>query len=299
MNRTRLTKRRLCVEQLEGRLVLSAVSPLPALTSGPLCLSLAAGVKPSAVTPVTSGNWSGYVAETKLIKPASNVVTDVSGTWVVPAITTTSTAASSCMVGIDGWSTNSVEEIGTAQGMYLGQTAISYSAWYEMWTPSTSHWSTITAMTVNPGDQMHAEVKYLGSNKFKLTIKDITENQSFSTTQTLKGAKRSSAEWLVTAPSDAATGDEYPLANFGTVPFTQASATINGKKGSISNKAWQTLKVNMVSSDTTMDQTSALSSNGTSFSVAWTSDGLSSILQKKQDDAVDQLFATPKLELFY
>ena len=38
-----------------------------------------------------------------------------------------------------------------------------------------------------------------------------------------------------------------PLANFGSVTFTNASATINGVTGPIDDSAWQSTAINMVS----------------------------------------------------
>ena len=79
---------------------------------------------------VQSSNWSGYAAETNLNDPASGAVTAVSGSWVVPKVTPTSnssTAYSSVWVGIDGYSSSTVEQIGTDSDVVNGQ--VQYYAW--------------------------------------------------------------------------------------------------------------------------------------------------------------------------
>jgi hypothetical protein len=98
------------------------------------------------------------------------------------------------------------------------------------------------SMTVKPGDTMTAEVSY-ASGSFTLSIQDVTRNESFSIQQKLKNADRSSAEWIEEAPSG---GGVLPLANFGTVNFSGAQATINGTTGPIDS--WTADAITMVDS---------------------------------------------------
>ena len=80
-------------------------------------------------------------------------------------------------------------------------------------------------------------------------------------------AKRSSAEWIVEAPSSNAV---LPLANFGTVAFTNCSATIKSTTGSISNAHWKNDPLTMKTKAGIVKATpSTLSGDGTSFSVSW------------------------------
>src|SRR5215472_3488086 len=59
---------------------------------------------------VTSSNWSGYA-----VTGAKGSVSDVTGSWIVPTMdcSTTPTGYSAMWVGIDGYSSNTVEQIGT------------------------------------------------------------------------------------------------------------------------------------------------------------------------------------------
>ncbi len=209
-----------------------------------------------------STNWSGYAAETSLANPQSNSVSDVKGSWVVPAVSCTSNSTySSAWVGIDGYSDSSVEQTGTEHDCINGLP--SYYAWFEMY-PKPSY--RINNFPVNAGDTINAEVKYTGGNKFQLTLQDATTGKTFVTTQNAR-ASRQSAEWVMEAPW---SGGVLPLTNFGTINFSNSSATINGVTGSINNTLWQNDPITMVNSSGTSKATpSALSGDGKSFSVIW------------------------------
>ena len=76
-------------------------------------------------------NWSGYAAETSFSSPKAASVAAVSGSWTVPAVSGAGTAFSSVWVGIDGYSSGTVEQIGTEQDLSRGTPV--YTAWYEMY----------------------------------------------------------------------------------------------------------------------------------------------------------------------
>src|SRR6516164_3007894 len=95
---------------------------------------------------VSSTNWSGYAA---FASPANSAVTAVSGTWSVPTVTPGPTPGwSSSWVGIDGFNSGSVEQIGTEQDITSSGTA-QYYAWYEMYPKGLVQ---ITSMTIKAGD---------------------------------------------------------------------------------------------------------------------------------------------------
>ena len=222
-----------------------------------------------ASTSTTSSNWSGYVAETSLSNPQSDSVSAVSGTWTVPTATGTGTEYSSVWVGIDGYNSSSVEQLGTDSDVVNG--VAQYYVWYEMYPQASNN---VTSMTISPGDTITASVQYLttGSHagQFELSIADTSNaNDSFTTYQSGSGLQRSSAEWIVEAPSS--SSGILPLANFGSVTFTNASATINGTTGPINSSSWQSASINMASGSTTEASTSALTdANSTSsFTVSY------------------------------
>lgn len=207
-----------------------------------------------------STNWSGYASLTNLNNPQPGSVSDVKGNWTVPTLTcNASTTYSSAWVGIDGYSDSTVEQTGTEHDCINGQP--SYYAWYEMYPKISRR----IPMTIHQGDTIFAEVHYIGSNNFVLTLTD--GNQSYSTTQRSHG-NRESAEWIVEAPS---SGGVLPLADFNTMNLSNSQATINGHQGPINDTAWQNDQIVMTLPDgvTVKAQPSSLSNGGQDFSVTW------------------------------
>lgn len=212
----------------------------------------------------TSSNWGGYAVQTCLNSPASGAVSDVKGSWVEPAVSCTpgQTAYSAFWVGIDGYSSGTVEQTGTDSDCNSG--VATYYAWYEMYPKSSVNF----ALTIHAKDTISAEVQYQGSGNFVLTLTDVTSGQTSHIAKFLKHADRSSAEWIDEAPSG---GGILPLANFGTVDFSQCSATLNGLQGAIVDPQWQTAEITMSSSGTVKATTSSLTSQDTAFSATWVS----------------------------
>lgn len=213
----------------------------------------------------TSTNWSGYAVETNLKTPTSGAVSDVSGSWVVPTVTCPAHGSyySSAWVGIDGYGDSTVEQTGTEQDCSRGRAH--YYAWYEFYPQSEL---LISGLAVHPGDTMHGDVNYVGSNTFAVTITDQTTGASYTTTRLMSTAQRQSAEWIAEAPSS--WSGVLPLANFGTMGFTNASATLNGVTGTITNAAWQNDPLTMVTNSGQPKATlSNLSADGSSFNVTW------------------------------
>ena len=262
----RPVKARLFVEELEGRFVLSAATAVQNLLA-----ARAAAVAPSAVqhshsavvnVAQESTNWSGYAV-------ALSNVTTVTGTWIVPTVSGSGSTYSSVWVGIDGYSSTSVEQIGTEQDVSNGKAT--YYAWYEMYPQNPVN----VSLAVSPGQEITAQVSYTASNKFTLIITNDSTGKSVTTTQTLANAQRSSAEWIVEAPSSFSV---LPLANFGKVSFLGASAKIGATTGPIDDSVWASdvYPIDMISnSGTLLDSASALTDSGSpstsSFVVTYSS----------------------------
>ncbi len=237
-----------------------------------------------------SQNWSGYVVKSSAGKSFSSV----SGSWVQPSVSSNSgDGYAAFWVGLGGASGQSqaLEQVGTAAQTVNGQT--SYYAWYEL-VPS----SQVTLnLTIHPGDDMYGHVAVSGSN-VTITLSDQTTGQSVTRTLQMSNPDTSSAEWIAEAPAAQLSDGSMqilPLADFGSVTFSQASATAGGQSGSISDPAWTVQQVNLSSAGTQQfleggpyfsqagvgaaspstagAAAGSVSSDGSSFTVSYTADG--------------------------
>lgn len=187
-------------------------------------------------------NWGGYAA-------TGSGFTSVSATWTEANATCNSTNdLYAPWVGIDGYSSSTVEQTGVATDCSSGSPV--HQAWYEMY-PANPVYLSLSSYPVSAGDHITASVTYAGSSKYTLKLTDSSRGWTYSTSKSLS-AQRASAEVIIESPTGA-----YP--NFGTLNFT--SATVNGSSlGSYgpvaldpSNGAYEA-------------RTGALGSGGTSFS---------------------------------
>jgi hypothetical protein len=219
---------------------------------------------------VESTNWSGYAV-------TGSGFTVAKGSWVVPAVNCSKTpnTYSSFWVGIDGYSSSTVEQTGTDSD--CDGTSPDYYAWYEFYPAGSV---LISSVPVAVGNKMSAEVSYSGS-EFTITITNETTGKSYSKSSRVSGAVRSSAEWIAEAPCCTRRGGILPLADFGTVDFGQDYTNISGTNdatdsntsGPISDYGASVNSITMVSTGGADEAVpSALSSDGTSFDVVWKSE---------------------------
>ena len=218
----------------------------------------------------TSTNWSGYA-----VTGTPGSVTDATASWVVPKIQSACSATNqyaSFWVGIDGYDSNTVEQIGTDSDCQNGSAV--YYAWYEFYP----HGSFTVKMTIAPGDTISASVSAGAKGQFTVTLTNLTKHETFSTSAKMPSAKASSAEWIAEAPSG---GGVLPLANFGTAVFGQrytsvsdtSYATIGGTSGPIGSFPTN-VEITMVDSNGGIKaQPTSLTKDGTSFSDSFVSSG--------------------------
>jgi hypothetical protein len=128
-----------------------------------------------------------------------------------------------------------------------------------------------TKYPVAPGDTISATVS-CSADVFTLTMSS-SEGWNYSETVTSATPDRMSVEWVVEAPSS--DSGILPLADFGTITFTDCSATIGKTSGTIS--ALPTYdSMTMVEEDrklTPEATPSSLSDSGADFSVTWKAAG--------------------------
>lgn len=199
-----------------------------------------------------STNWSGYAATT-------GTYSSVSASWTQPSgICKRGDQYAAFWVGLDGYSSSTVEQTGSEVDC-IGRRA-EYYAWYEMYPGPSQNY----ANTVRAGDHFNASVTYEGNSTFSLYIADTTQGWSHTTTASLPGAARSSAEVIVEAPCCTARGGILPLTDFGTVNITGSMAD-----GAALGSAGGVTQIVMIdNSGRQKDSVSGLS-GGEDFSATW------------------------------
>jgi len=212
--------------------------------------------KINGLTQVQSTNWGGY-ADTGTSYSA------VSAKWTEPSATCSSrtTQLAAFWVGIDGYSSSSVEQDGTIIECYLG-TAYQYT-WWEMYPTNAIQ---VVGQTAASGDAITATVTRSGTS-YKLTVTDATHTaDSFTTTQTCSSCANTSAEWIAEAPSG--SSGIYPLADFHSWTASSATVTEGTTSGVISSFTDDELTM-INSSGATKALPGALNGSGNGFSVTW------------------------------
>jgi hypothetical protein len=166
-----------------------------------------------------STNWSGYAAT-----GANGAFTSVSASWTEPTATCSggrhgrggSDQYAAFWVGLDGYSSDSVEQTGTDSD--CDGSSPDYYGWYEMYPADPVYFTN----TVKPGDAISASVTFSGTETYTLVLKDSTQGWTQTITKNQTGLDRSSAEVITEAPSSN-TG-VLPLADFGTVTYGSSAA---------------------------------------------------------------------------
>ncbi len=239
-----------------------------------------------AVDYALAENWSGYAA-------TGTTYSAVTASWTVPTLTCPGGQAntfSSQWVGIDGVNDSTVEQDGTEAD--CGSSGPTYAAWYEMYGDSAVYagaavtlgqpqtqvaWKCMPLALANcpvaAGDAMTASVSVTPSGVWTLFVQDATSPRAwtFSTPINWTAPEESSAEWIVERP-EVCTGHNQcgitPLANFGTVQFTNATATTTNGAQSIGALGGEPIEMVSSSTDSTLLALPGQPS-GSGFTDAW------------------------------
>jgi hypothetical protein len=210
----------------------------------------------------SSFNWSGYADD----NTSGNTYSSVTGKWKEPTITCPAKEDQIAVfwVGIDGFSSGTVEQAGTLAQCFQG--AVHYYSWWEMFPANAIQ---VVGTTVAPGDSIAASVVKTGTS-YALKVTDSTHTaNSFSTTQTCAATTcvDTSAEWIAEAPGG--PRGEYPLPNFGTWNLTSATVKSGTTVGKIST--FPDDEITMIDGTQTypLAQPGALNATGNGFKVTW------------------------------
>lgn len=212
--------------------------------------------KVKGLTDVQSTNWAGY-ADT------GSSFSRVTASWTEPSATCSRSTEqlAAFWVGIDGYSSSSVEQDGTLIECFRGQ-AFQYT-WWEMYPTNDIQ---VVGQTLAAGDAITSTVTRSGTS-YTLTVTDSAHSaNSFTVTESCSSCANTSAEWIAEAPSS--SSGIYPLANFGSWTASGASVTAGSTSGTISS--FTDDQITMIDSSSRVKaQPGALNSSGNGFSVTW------------------------------
>lgn len=174
-------------------------------------------------------NWSGEVQ-------LGTGLTSVTGNWTVPSlVASTSLQFAATWIGIGGFSGPTLIQTGTVEGTSTG--VVGYGAWVEIlptpsWTVTlTTTPGGTTTFLVSPGDAMHAAIAETGTDRWQITIQDVSGNWTYSHAFSYT-VTANSAEWITERPTLFTTTQRSTvlatLADYGSTRFTQLTTSAGG-----------------------------------------------------------------------
>lgn len=211
---------------------------LAGLLAGLLMLVLAS----SAGASTLSSNWAGWVALPSSPHASFN---SVSGSWRVPTLScsTGQSTYSAAWVGLGGYKSTSdaLEQVGVdADCSRYGNPH--YDSWFEL-IPAAP---VSIPIAVHAGDEMTGSVTVLGTH-VTLRLRNLSTGARYSTTRHAAQIDVSSADWILEAPSSctAAGCQTLPLADFGGVSFSAATATSGSHTGPVEDSRWSAARIEL------------------------------------------------------
>lgn len=211
---------------------------------------------PAAGGTVSSFNWSGYA-----VRSSNHAISRATSAFIVPKLTPPpSSGYASNWVGIGGFSSSDLIQAGISEQSATPH----YFAWWEKLPNSAVP---INGKSVSPGDKVTVTVAQTSSQKWKISLTDAGR-WSFSKTVSYNSS-RSSAEWILEAPTVGGTQSKLP--GLSTSKFGPTSTYVtNGASHTIAQGNPD--KILMQTRSGSREATpSALASNGQSFNdCAWT-----------------------------
>ena len=182
--------------------------------------------------------------------PATSLVTETSGRFVVPTLNCSHTkdAFIAAWVGIGGAGTGTGDLLQTGVQSYCqGGVQRVDAAWWELIPPLPAQ--NFNSMSLSPGDAIQATVSQNTDGSWRTRLDDLTrgisgvmstgdgygtvldtnptvwlDEESTSVPSSYAGGY--TAEWIAEAPTDASTGSLVPLADFGTEAFTGLTTSL-------------------------------------------------------------------------
>lgn len=215
----------------------------------------ASAVSPGGEVGSASINWSGFADTPTATSGPASTVDSVSADWTIPQVSCLSgqyrnqDAFLANWVGLDGYTSDTVEQLGTATQCYEGVEY--YYDWIEMYPAGTIEEGTQACINNNvncprPGDRITASVvstpgtgANAGNNEYTLKLTDFSNpaesfdvaNQACPATTCLN----SSAEWIVERPAfEVGPYPQFlPQAYYGQTGFTNGTVGVGNRVTSL------------------------------------------------------------------
>lgn len=242
----------------------AALDPLSS-SNVPSCPGKPASHKTGPSRTATSSNWSGYVASA-----SSAIFTCVEATWVQPSIkcTTTATRAVVYWVGLGGVNQKGLVQVGTDTSCIHGVAVA--RAWHE--SLPAERYMVSFVLEIRPGDRIHAQVRRVDASHYRLAVENLTSGGWLAASSTNTTLKRTSAEWIVEAPTIGCPSacKVAPMPNFGTFQFADVWATASGLRVPLDASGFSHVRTAMDSrTGRVRSAVSSTRSDGHGFAVRW------------------------------
>jgi hypothetical protein len=213
------------------------------------------------ITAIGSFNWSGY-ADTS---STPQEFTKVSGSWTAPSVTCgAEDQITTNWVGLDGFSSDTVEQLGTIGWCYKGSPI--YFTWFEMFPAGLTE----VGSALLPGDKIAASVTRSGT-KYTLKLTDATtagNNIAVTKSCSLSTCVDTSAEWISERPSFSI--GIVPQAHYNAFKLTSGAETAGGVSGTIgSGPGVKAITMLDATQAYNLNTVSALGTGSNSFSTTW------------------------------
>lgn len=222
---------------------------------------------------VVSGNWAGYAA----VADAGDQIAFVGANFNIPSVNCANSPRGSGgdplvshWIGLDGYNTQTVEQIGVIADCASNKTP-TYYAFYEMYPLAG-----VVFPGMGAGDAVTATVTFNSSNNtYHMRLNDLTNGSFVSSTQACpKGSTCSngSAEVITEDPNGAVPAG-VNLADFGMANFTATRLTsLSGLSGSLDTSTqWTSSDIVMEDPSSTAMATPSGLYGGRSFNILWNS----------------------------
>jgi hypothetical protein len=171
----------------------------------------------------TNKHWAGYIVE----RPYEKDFVGIEGDWTVPELSGGISSVWSAWIGIGGYGTQDILQIGIARqrtGLF---------ALYEAGAGPGDTFVKIPEIPVRIGDQIHAAIYLSNSpNRWTIAIRNKTSGDSWGKVITYDFSMKS-AEWIVERPPTY-LNDRPEMCNFGKATFTDCKATLGSGTRSLS-----------------------------------------------------------------